>query len=696
MASFLLATFIGAFLLFQVQPVIARFILPAYGGSPAVWTACMMFFQVALLVGYLYAHLLATYVPPKRQPKIHLALLVLSLAFLPIGTPDFWVPSVDGQPAVEILGLLSVSVGVQFVLASASAPLLQHWYSGVFPGKSPFRLYALSNLGSLCALLSYPVLIEPRLTLDTQAMTWSFLYFILAGIFVLCGIAFIRSSAENQAGESGGAVVAPVTVLDRMLWVSLAACGSIVLLAITNQICQDVAVVPFLWILPLSLYLVSFIICFDKDAWYLRPVWFSLLFLSLALLLRLMFEEFTDESTALGYQIFIYCFALFTCCMVCHGELARRRSATPHLTTFYLYVALGGAIGGVFVNLIAPVLFSGFWELHVAIVFTVVLAGVCLFVDKELISTTRRRAALSSIWSLLVVGVVILLVQQVVSGRTQSIYVDRSFFGVLYVDEWDVGTPDHERALYHGSIQHGRQLLHSSKERFATSYYGINSGGAVAIRRHPRRFVPDPAARGLRIGVVGLGVGTLSTFGTALDSIRYYEINPQVEQVAREYFTYLDNGEAATEVVLGDARVSMQRELDEAGSNQFDVLVLDAFSGDSIPVHLLTEEAFGLYAQHLRGGGILAIHITNQYIDLSSIVRTASLRQVGKDAVWVENNSRRWFEDSNDWVLISHNRGFLVSHSVRAVQTPWDEDEPRSIRWTDDFSNLFEVIDWGN
>jgi len=407
----------------------------------------------------------------------------------------------------------------------------------------------------------------------------------------------------------------------------------------------------------------------------------------------LMFQEYTDVSVPIAYQIGVYCLALFAGCMICHGELARRRSAVPQLTTFYLYVALGGAVGGVFVNLIAPVLFTGYWELHIALTGTVMLAGICLDLDKKLTWLTQRRTAFASLWSLLVAALVILLVMQVKSGREESIYISRSFFGVMYVDESDPGRSNHERNLYHGKIQHGRQLMRPSKQRWATSYYGTNTGVAAAIMRHPRRYARDPAGRGLSIGVVGLGVGTLSTLATAQDSIRYYEIDPQVEQIARAYFGYLKNGKASTEVVLGDARISMQREYENSGSNEFDVLVLDAFSGDSIPVHLLTEEAFDLYEKHLRNDGLLAIHITNKYLDLSPIIRTASQR-LNKHAIWVEGEPEQWYENGNDWVLVFDNPEFLTSKTLRSIQTAWTEEPPRPIRWTDDFSNLLKVVDW--
>jgi hypothetical protein len=418
-----------------------------------------------------------------------------------------------------------------------------------------------------------------------------------------------------------------------------------------------------------------------------------LLVLVLGPLLKLMFQEFSDPWTSIFRQIGIYSLALFTCCMICHGELARRRSAVPYLTTFYLYVALGGALGGVFVNLIAPVLFAGFWELHVALAGTAILAGICIGIDKQALKTKRRRAAFTSVWSVAVVALIVLLGLQIRTGTVDSIYHGRGFFGVMFVYEWDAGADDHERRFYHGKIQHGRQAMHPSNLRRASAYYGVNSGVGVAMLRHPRRQSADPAERGLKVGIVGLGVGTLSAYGTEQDSFRYYEINPQDEEIAREYFSYLKNSNAATQVILGDARVSMERELLESGSNEFDVLVLDAFSGDAIPVHLLTEEAFDLYAKHLRSDGILAVHITNQYLDLSDIVRGAANR-LGKDAIWVEEEPERWYEDDNDWVLIANNPVFMQSSRIRSMQSAWDEDQPRPVRWTDDFSNLFQVIDW--
>jgi hypothetical protein len=692
MPSFLLTVFLSAFLLFQIQPIIARYILPAYGGSPAVWTSCMMFFQLGLLLGYFYAHVLATRVKPKQQVILHLSLLVLSLVLMPIGVPDAWQPDVSAAPTTEIFALLAISVGIPFALISASGPLLQHWFAGAYQGKSPFRLYAVSNLGSLVALLSYPVLFEPLFTIDAQATVWSAGYLALLPFCLLCGIAYTRNRLNYSAIEATADELRPVKVTDRILWVALAACGSTLLLATTNQISQDIAVVPFLWILPLSIYLITFIICFDSDSWYRRDIWLIMLAISLTLLLRLMFLEFSDEWKSVSYQISTYCLALFSCCMICHGELARNRSSVRHLTTFYLYVALGGALGGIFVNLIAPVLFTGYWELHISITATVILAGVCIGRDKKTFRTPRNRTIFSSASSILVAALIAVLVFQVRDSRDNSIFVDRSFFGVLYVDESNTELPEHSRGLYHGSIQHGIQYMHPSFEHLATSYYGMNSGAGIALRKHPNRLTNNLLERGLHIGIVGLGVGTLSTHGTRQDKIRYYEINHQVEYIAYEYFNYLKNGKAYTEIILGDARVSMQRELLESGSNKFDVLILDAFSGDSVPVHLLTQEAFDLYAQHMNPDGIIAIHITNQHLDLTPVILAAANR-LGMEAAWVEGGDKRWYENTNDWMLISANQEFMAAKQLNSLKSDLNEQQD-PILWTDDFSNLFQIIEW--
>ena len=693
MTAFASAVFVSAFLLFQVQPVIAKFILPWYGGSPAVWTTCLLFFQVALLAGYTYAHLLAQNVSIRRQPLIHLGLLFVSFVLLPIAPSSESVSPGEQQPTYEILILLATTVGIPFIIISASAPLLQHWFANAHPGRSPFRLYALSNAGSLLALLSYPVLIEPMLDLDAQTGAWSIGYVVFAILCAICALPLLRGSVA-PAHESAD-VPEPngvVSGTDKLLWVLLAACGSTVLLATTNQMCQDVAVVPFLWVLPLSLYLITFIICFENDRWYQRAIWIPFLLLSVGALVFLLHQDYAGGEMPLVYQIAIYSLAMFGCCMVCHGELVRRRSSIGNLTTFYLYVALGGALGGLFVNLVAPLIFDGFWELHVSLVLTGVLAGSCIYFDRSGIVSNRQRRSFAVVWTPIVVVLAVSLLQHIQRQHVDSVLNTRSFYGVLHVYEYDRGEPKHNRSFYHGRIQHGSQYLGPNMEFRPSIYYAENSGVALAFTQHPKRTWVPGQSKPLKIGVLGLGAGAVSVHATDIDSIRFYELNPQVEDIAREYFTYLDHG-ARQDVVLGDARLSLERELHETGPQGYDIMIIDAFSGDSVPMHLLTAEAFDLYVKHLAPGGVLALNITNFHLDLSDVVRQQADR-LEMPALFYVMDETRFYEYTNNWVLMTKNEGFLGRRRVRLGQSEWPRENPRPIFWTDKFSNLFEVIYW--
>ena len=696
MLSFSVAIFASAFLVFQVQPVIARFILPWYGGTPGVWTTCMLFFQLSLLAGYLYAHLLAKRLRLRHQVILHGSLLILSLLSLPVtpALPEF--PQHLPQ-ALEIIYILALAVGFPFVLLSASAPLLQHWFAQLHPGTSPFRLYALSNLGSLLALLSYPFWVEPALTLSMQTWTWSGAYLAYMGITLWCAWPILSLALHRDPTPPvGEAPTQPAPAqrpswFDRMSWLLPSACGSVVLLAVTNQMCQDVAVIPFLWIAPLSLYLITFIVCFERTAWYQRKVWLPFLALSIGLLVYLLRQDYADSELSLIYQIAMYCAALFGCCMVCHGEMVRRRPAASDLTTFYLYVALGGALGGIFVNLIAPLVFDGFWELHGSLVSACILALAGVALDRNALSLVPRRLAVIAGCA----GTVLLvwcLGTHISEQRDSSILSTRSFFGVLHVYEYDTGTRQHARSLYHGRIRHGKQWLHPSEVDRPISYFGPNSGVALALERFPARKQAATEKSAIRVGAIGLGVGTIAAYGRPQDVMRFYEINADVESIAREYFRYLDNSSAEIDVVIGDGRQALQRELETRGSQQYDVMVVDAFSGDAIPIHLLTQEASDLYWQHLRPDGILALHITNLHVDLSDVVRHMAIH-AHKEAIFIEDKGRGGGYNSSDWVLVTSNQTFLNDPTVRGSQDDWDHElEP--IVWTDDFSNLFQVVNW--
>ncbi|MCZ6620029.1 MAG: hypothetical protein O7E57_18075, partial [Gammaproteobacteria bacterium] len=490
MIAFACAVFTSAFLVFQVQPVLARFILPWFGGSPAVWTTCMLFFQVGLLCGYAYAHLLASRVALAKQPYVHLTLVVVSMLTLPI-TPEQTGVITAQAPTLDILLLLAGAVGFPFVMLSASAPLLQHWFANVHPGRSPFRLYALSNLGSLVALLGYPIVVEPAITLATQTFAWSAGYVVFAAVSLWCAWPILSKRLDKPAERDNATPSAPATWSERVIWTLLAACGSIVLLATTNQMCQDVAVIPFLWVLPLSLYLVTFIICFERDSWYLRSLWIPILTLSVGALVVLLHQDYIDDEMSLAYQIAIYTSAMFACCMVCHGEMVRRRPEATQLTTFYLYLAFGGALGGVFVSIIAPLIFDGFWELHLGLLATAVLAGFCIVRDRKALATRVRLYSFGTYWILGVATLAYYLDDHATYQLDDSIVNMRGFYGVLHVYEVDVGTKYHARKLFHGRISHGGQWQSQRDRNRPTTYYGTNSGTGVAINYHPARQTPE-------------------------------------------------------------------------------------------------------------------------------------------------------------------------------------------------------------
>ena len=691
-----LAIFLSAFLLFQVEPIIARYILPWFGGTPAVWTTCMLFFQVFLLAGYAYAHLLARHLSPRHQALVHLSLVVCSLVFLPITPGEALKPDGSENPMLAIIGLLVVTIGGPFLLVSASGPLLQHWFNRIHPTVSPYRLYALSNLGSLLGLVSYPFFIEPKLGLNTQTVFWSAGYGLYAVMCAWGAIPLFRLATQSGSSETpeNPATKKP-SLSESFLILALAACGSVVLLASTNQICRDIAVIPFLWVIPLSLYLISFILCFDHPRWYNRRVWVPVLLTALAAVVYLLLQDYGEMELNVYAQIAIYSAALFACCMVCHGELVRLKPSASYLTSFYLMVALGGALGGVFVNLVAPVLFKGYWEFHLGLVATMVLLGICLYRASDLHRSPLVLWSGSILWVGGIAALAGFLGLHIQEQQESNILTTRNFYGVLRVKETDSGTEFATRFLYHGRISHGRQFLIPRMQSYPTAYYGPFSGISLAIGRHPLRLslnkLEDGARQGgLHVGNIGLGVGTIAAFSKPGDTYRFYEINPDVDRIAKEYFTYLKDAKGLQQVILGDGRISLERELASNVRQQFDILTVDAFSGDGIPVHLLTREAFALYWEHLQPDGILALHITNRHFDLSPVVR-ALARELDKQALWIKDMSdREKGNNYSEWILVTSNQTFLRDPFVNFRIQPWPT--PREILWTDDYSNLFQVV----
>ena len=671
--------FTSAFLLFEIQPILAKSILPWFGGTAGVWTVSLMFFQITYLLGNAYAHWVVGRTRSRLQAWLHVVLLVASLSLLPIVPRDFWKPTGAGDPTWRILGLLAATIGLPFLLLSATSPLLQTWYAREREDARPYRFYALSNAGSLLALIGYPTLIEPNFGTRHQAMGWSYAY----GAFVILTALIALRQPAGTVPASSAARTATTPSPDwklRLLWVALAADASVLLLAITNYLSQNVAAVPLLWILPLSLYLLSMILCFEGGNWYRR--FFFLRFAAVALggMAFALSPDFVNAGPLL--QIPLFCAGLFICCMACHGELALLKPRKEHLTLFYLMVSLGGALGGIFVGVIAPYAFRGFYELPIGVAGCAILLWIVLHRDPSTIFYRARTQAPS----LILTGLVILLISSlVVVTRRQSEMtrlMERNFYGVLRVRDL-IGTDlePFRRELLNGTIVHGIEILEDDRRKDdPTTYYSPESGvgrALLAAREHGTS----------NVGIVGLGTGTLASYGREGDSYKIYEINPRVIQVANKEFDFLRDSAARVEIVPGDARLSMERQPLQG----FNVLVVDAFSGDAIPVHLLTREAFQLYFQELAPQGILAIHISNKFLDLAPVVEAAA-RDLGVSWKIVVNQSDKKCEVlASSWVLLSRNGQVLAD--THFPEITFFEKQPReSSPWTDDYSNLLRFL----
>jgi uncharacterized membrane protein len=702
MPRFALTIFLSAFLLFQVQPLMGRYVLPWFGGGPAVWSTCMLFFQVLLLGGYGYAHLLGTRVPPRRQPWVHAAVVLTTLPWLPVGVSEAWKPRGSEAPAFRIVAMLAVGVAGPYLVLSSTGPLLQSWFRIAQPLRSPYRLYALSNLGSLLALLSYPFVFEPWLTRREQAAAWSTAYILFIAGVLACGRSLARARPGDPApqaspGQEPSTDRSP-RAGDHARWALLGALGSINLLATTNQLCLDVAVVPFLWVLPLALYLATFILSFDHDRWY-SPGWTALLLSAAVGWSAWVLQQGVDAT--LASQLGSYAAAMFLACLACHGQLARTKPHPRHLTGFFFSMSAGGALGGAFVALLAPVAFLGHYEFPLGLLGALAVAALAAARDRRW-SLARidplLGAALATLCALLAATPLLhgVLTRSPGGGaqRGETLEVRRNFYGVLRVLKVTAAIDDQlvERLeLEHGRITHGDQYLSPSLRTTPTTYYGHGSGAGLAIRHHPRRNLA-PSSDPFHLGVIGLGTGTLAAYGEKGELVRFYEINPLVPELAQRHFSYLRDCPAQVHIALGDARITLESELRERQPQGFDVLAIDAFSGDAIPVHLLTRECARLYAAHLRPGGVLAVHISNRYIDLRPVALGLA-KAMGREAVLIESDSDPLTgADAAGWVLITDNRDFLDSPIVKASITPWGSDTP-AIEWTDDFSSVWTLLD---
>jgi SAM-dependent methyltransferase/MFS family permease len=655
-------------LLFLVQPLIARLILPWFGGSAAVWTTCMLFFQVLLLAGYAYSHfLIRKFASGRAQAVIHTLLLAAAVALLPISPSEAWKPAGEDEPISRILLLLGATVGLPYLLVASTSPLLQAWFARARPGENPYRLFAISNLASLVALVGYPFVVEPFLAAGQQVSAWSWLF---AAFALLCAVVAWRTPqrAVSKADETQERLGrSPV-----MLWLALSATGSVLLLAVTNHLTQNVAAVPLLWLAPLTLYLASFIIAFEGRNWYRPELLWPLVLAWLAGMAWLLAD--VDYHFDLPLQLGVFLPGLFLGCLFCHGELYRLRPAPRHLTAFYLIVSAGGALGGLLVAVVAPLAFDAYYELGVGLVVLGLLAAL-------------RFAALGRVQA--VASLAVLLGASAAAAYDGLRYhedvrlSERGFYGVLRVKEYGApGEPGHLRRLVHGAIMHGEQYMDDARRDMVTTYYTETSGIAAAIQSR--------ASAPRRVGVIGLGTGTIAAYGRKGDLYRFYDIDPRVMDIARNEFTFLADSKAQIELALGDARLTLEREPPQ----NFDVLAVDAFSSDAIPVHLITKEALGVYLKHVRADGIVAFHVSNRFLNLIPVVARLA-KEHGAHAVLVSDDpddEDESLRSRSDWVLVSRDPAALAREAIAEAGAKPAEDRPGWRTWTDDYSNLIQIL----
>ncbi len=675
LALYAVTIFASAFLLFQIEPIIAKMVLPWFGGSAAVWTTCLLFFQTVLLAGYLYAHVAVKHLEPRAQVWLHIALLVASLLLLPVIPNPAWKPMGNEDPSWRILGLLAVTLGLPYLLLSATSPMVQAWYARTNEQAAPYRLFALSNAGSMLALLSYPVLVEPKFSTEHQAWGWSAGY---VAFVVLCSaVAWGARHGRTLEAETAEEDERPGWKL-QLMWLGLAACGSTMLLAVTNHLTQNVASIPFLWILPLALYLLTFILCFEGRGWYHRTTFLKLGVVALGVMAYALGNNFLNLK--LVALIPLFAGGLTACCMVCHGELARLKPSHQHLTSFYLMISVGGALGGVLVGLVAPHFFTGYFELQIALVWCAVMMVIVLRPGSSGIE--RRWLALAA-WIAAMVGTAGMagyLGYEIRDFRSGSRLLVRNFYGALRVNDEGDGVEEAKvRRLTHGTISHGEEFL-DERLMQPTTYYGYKTGIGLTILEAQRRL-------GLRVGVIGLGSGTIAAYGRPGDVYRFYDINPLVIGIARTQFSFVPKSKGKVEVVLGDARLSMEREAPQ----NYDILAVDAFSSDSIPIHLLTREAIALYFRHLQPGGVLAVHVSNKHLDLAPVVDVAA-RALGRHAMLIDTDD----DDDNavfaaSWVVVSARQNYFEFPLIMKAAAPITGSAHLRI-WTDDYSNLFQIV----
>lgn len=741
--AFTAAIFLSAALLFVVQPMVGKMILPLLGGTPAVWATCMVFFQACLLLGYTYAHVATRLIPPRVQPILHVGIMLLPLLLLPIALPSGWSPPTSDNPVGCVLLLLGATTGLPFVIVSTSGPLLQRWFArtGHPDAHDPYFLYAASNLGSMIALLGYPLVIEPTMKLAQQAWAWSVGYGALVIMTGGCAVLVMKARGGPQTVEDTAAEAAsPLSWGERAWWVLLAFVPSSYLLGATTYVTGDLAAVPLLWVVPLALYLLSFIFVFARrqllrHRWMVAAMPWAIVLSVMAMLLEL--------RQPLGPILLLHFGTLFLVAMVCHGELAQRRPHPTRLTEFYLLLSVGGVLGGIFNALLAPVLFVTPLEYPIAIALAcfmaparpgkrwvpiprlaldivlplllVILTWALMILFTVQAPPRPLRMVLAAVPALLAltarrrpmrfglsVAAILAAVATAELTHPQLLWIGRSFFGVHKVQLSSTGGDYMFHELLHGTTLHGRQRVDPATgepidARDPTSYYHETS----PIAQFVRGLLARPAeTRPRDMAVVGLGTGSLAAFADPSVRLTFYEIDPLVKEVAEneQLFTFVSAARqrgAAIDIILGDARFTLD---DHAADNSLDVLFLDAFSGDAIPVHLLTREAMQRYAAKMRPGGIIAIQISNRYLDFKPVVSNLA-EHIGWTAVaktdWGTLTREQIHEgkQASSWVLLARKPQDFGSLPAEQGWKPLPQYPPKFL-WTDDFSNIVGIFDW--
>jgi hypothetical protein len=746
-ALFSLTLFMSAGLLFLVELMIAKMILPLFGGTPAVWNTCMMFFQAMLLAGYGYAHISGTKAEPNRQIMIHLAILLVACIVLPIAIPRHWAPSAEGSPIGTILLLLLISVGLPFFGISATAPLLQKWFArtGHPSAGDPYFLYSASNLGSMLALIGYPTLIEPNFRLVEQGRAWAIGYIVILALTAFCALVsrkYMQVCVSEEKGKSEpGACVADdsrLTYKERGWWTLLAFVPSSMMLGVTIFLSTDIAAIPLFWVIPLSLYLLSFIIVFARVPAGVHRIMVRLLPISIA---ALIFANFSDIGIPKWIIFIFHLVNFFFYCMVCHGEIARTRPATKHLTEFYLWISIGGVLGGIFNSLLAPVIFNSVLEYFLILALGAMLLPVgnrnglrpltnwrnlLLYLGVPLVlvlltywSTAKWHAEsinLSGISELMNVkpetlypaiaygslgffcyglvflrkpflfgiGIASVLLTVVVSRDLSQnvVYRERSFFGVLTVAKDASGR---FMTLAHGTTLHGKQWLDPIKRHEPVAYYHPQGpAGQVFAEFEGRK-------KKARIAVTGLGTGSLAPYAGPGQEIDFYEIDPTVKKISTdpEYFSFLSECKADWKIILGDARFTMEK----APPHSYGIIILDAFSSDAIPVHLITKEAINLYFSKLREDGILLIHISNKYVNLAPVLARLADESGLAGRICDDEEDDEIGKYGTTWVLLARKE---TDFGGLARSDAWKKIESQKTVnvWTDDFSNILSVFKW--